>query len=152
MAGFHLKLKTNVSNLELRDDLSVNTKLEKLRSQISDVTGRPVANLKVLFGYPRKTLDLSSSINIEEAGIKSGETLFVEENKENFLKSVNNDVIAQPSMDIGNQERSHISNENERMNMIGILLKKDVPADNSCLFSSLEFVISGKNGQEEVCL
>jgi len=41
------------------------------------------------------------------------------------------------------ESQSHITDIDQRNGVCGILMKKVVPSDNSCLFTSFEFVVSG---------
>lgn len=51
---------------------------------------------------------------------------------------------APPSATVTQPEsQSHITDIDQRNGVCGILMKKVVPSDNSCLFTSFEFVVSG---------
>lgn len=139
---FYIKLKTKERNLELRSGLSCDISLKELKQKIAEFTNIPESKIKVFSGYPRKQLDFSLSESLEENGIKCGDTLFVEEN-EDELEKKRNHVVVQPIACSSNSDSKHIIEEKDRLGIKGILLKKEVPADNSCLFSSLEFVLTG---------
>lgn len=139
---FYIKLKTKERNLELRNGLNCDISLKELKQKIAEFTNIPESKIKVFSGYPRKQLNFSLSESLEENGIKCGDTLFVEEN-EDEPENKRNHVVHQPIAGSSNSDFKHIIEENDRPGIKGILLKKEVPADNSCLFSSLEFVLTG---------
>ncbi|XP_065218474.1 ubiquitin thioesterase OTU1 [Planococcus citri] len=152
-SNFSLKVKTKDRNIEIKDSLSLETKLTELQNIISEAAGIASSNLKVLFGYPRKALNFGEFDNIKQAGIKPGDTLFVEESTGAGKASTQSTASGQDSSNvltssdtpknISNEQKSHISDVMPR-EVKGILLKKEVPSDNSCLFTSLAFVLSGK--------
>lgn len=45
--------------------------------------------------------------------------------------------------------RSHIVDQESFMDASGVLMKKVVPADNSCLFTSVGYVLNGKQARED---
>lgn len=46
--------------------------------------------------------------------------------------------------------RSHIVDQESFMDAPGVLMKKVVPADNSCLFTSVGYVLNGKQVLEGI--
>lgn len=146
MTEFYVKLKTKDKNLELRTSISASLSLKELKQKIAEVTSIPASNLKIFFGYPRKLLNCPSSESIDKCGIKNGDTLFIEEEERKGVNSKEeNDPVPQPVASGSSNSVTHITDDNERVGVKGILLKKDVPSDNSCLFTSLEFVLSGNS-------
>lgn len=143
--SFSLKLKTKDRNVELKDEINLETNLSELEEIISKTVNIPSSNLKVLFGYPRRMLNFSQSSNIKQAGIKPGDTLFVEEshNKKSPGNIVSDQLDTGDERAVPQNKKSHIS-ETMPEKVKGIFLKKEVPSDNSCLFTSLGFVLSGK--------
>lgn len=136
---FYLQLKTKDENYDLKNAVNAHSTVIELQHRISELTGILVSNLKIIYGYPRKPLDVSSGqVKLDECGIKSGTTLYVEES-DNY-----NSKLA--SENVGNSSTSHLQHildNDERKGLRGVLLKKVVPSDNSCLFTSIHFVVSG---------
>ncbi|KAI4492349.1 hypothetical protein M0804_002140 [Polistes exclamans] len=133
MAGFVLRVKTK-SGQKVVNGLVPQDKVAALKSKLADVTGISVDALHVLGGFPPKAINLDNgSATIMDSGIVSGDTLIVEE------KQVING--AQIETEIG---RSHIVNDETFLNTPGVLMKMVVPADNSCLFTSVGYVLNGK--------
>lgn len=133
MAGFALKLKTKsgqmvVSGLTRKDTIG------ELKHRLSSLTNIKESSLHVLSGYPPKPLDLTvSDATLESKAICSGDTLIVEERQQNDVLSRQRNAI---------EPRPHIVES--RMGCPGILMRMVVPADNSCLFTSIGFVLSGE--------
>lgn len=151
--GFYLKLRTKDSNLEIRNSINAHSSFIDLLNSVSNAAGIQVSNLKILSGFPRKALVFPASESLEKCGIKSGDTLFVAE-EENFnsatpaapsVTSVPSASLS-PSIPVPTAQvepKSHITDIQQRNGVCGILMKKVVPSDNSCLFTSFEFVVSG---------
>ncbi|XP_064606549.1 ubiquitin thioesterase OTU1-like [Liolophura sinensis] len=107
-----------------------------LRKKLSELTQIPNTSLKVLSGYPPKAVDLSDEGRELLGLISSGDTLIVEEDKsESPCKTSkaavkNADNMYQKQMNAPQQ---------------GILTRKVVPANNSCLFTSINTVTTDGN-------
>lgn len=134
MARFALRVKSK-SGQQVVETLTPQSTILDLKNQLSSLTGIPVNRLHVLNGFPPKIFDLSrNDETLNASGISTGDTLIVEEknSEESSTSSKHDDVHA----------RTHISNKD--LDCPGILMKRVVPADNSCLFTSIGFVLSGK--------
>lgn len=133
MARFALRVKSK-SGQQVVENLTPQSTILELKNQLSSLTNIPVNSLHVLSGFPPKILDLSKNeVSLSATGINSGDTLIVEEKTNSESSSVNHDVPA----------KSHIM-DRPTLDCPGILIKQVVPADNSCLFTSIGFVLSGK--------
>ncbi|XP_022197910.2 ubiquitin thioesterase OTU1 [Nilaparvata lugens] len=131
MAALSLKLKTKDGQIVISTLTSLNT-IAELKALLSSVTKIPTTDLHVLFGYPPTPLDLTSNEKtLEDCGLKSGDTLIVEKKE-----STSSDG------DLFYESRRHI--DDLQSEATGILMKRVVPADNSCLFTSVGFVLGGK--------
>ncbi|PSN38997.1 Ubiquitin thioesterase OTU1 [Blattella germanica] len=134
MAGFALKLKTKSGPMVVKGLTSKDT-VSDLKQKLSSLTNIKENSLHVLSGYPPKPLDLSGNdATLESRGIYSGDTLIVEEKKQTAVTELGKDKVQ--------GGRHHILDS--QMGCPGILMRKVVPADNSCLFTSIGFVLSGK--------
>lgn len=140
MTGYSLKVKSKKGQ-HVVSNLQETTTIADLKLKISEITDIPAPFLHILIGFPPKPLDLSrDNEKLNKSGISSGDTLIVEE-KANTLKE--DEELAKK---LANEEE-----ESKRFNELipdgdymGILLKKVVPADNSCLFTSIGFVLKGE--------
>lgn len=133
MSEFVLRVKTK-SGQKVINGLIPKDTVCKLKTKLADTVGIPEQNLHVLGGYPPKPLNLANGqATIEECEIVSGDTLIVEERQ----------VIQNGEQKIEDFGRPHIVNE-ETLNSPGVLMRKVVPADNSCLFTSVGYVLNGK--------
>jgi ubiquitin thioesterase OTU1 len=135
MAGFALKLKTKSGQMLIKG-LTPRDTISELKRRLSSLTNIKESSLHVLCGYPPKPLDLSESeATLEFRGICSGDTLIVEEKQKNIVNSEDNiSRLEEP--------RPHIVDS--ELGCPGILMRMVVPADNSCLFTSIGFVLSGE--------
>ncbi|XP_044726660.1 ubiquitin thioesterase OTU1 [Chrysoperla carnea] len=132
MAGFALKIKSKNGQNVLKNLTSKST-VADLKTALVTATNINKNYLNILYGFPPKPLSLSSNdCTLEQCGIVSGETLIVEEKITNII----------PNKVSENLPRPHILEST--MTRPGILIKQVVPADNSCLFTSIGFVLNGK--------
>ncbi|XP_012532590.1 ubiquitin thioesterase OTU1 [Monomorium pharaonis] len=135
MAGFVLRVKTK-SGQKVVYGLAAHDKVSQLKAKLAEITGVPAAALQILAGFPPKPVDLDAAdVTIERAGIISGDTLIVEE------KQI---VFNSHEQRVDNLGRSHIVDQENFANTPGVLMRKVVPADNSCLFTSVGYVLNGK--------
>ncbi|XP_078037253.1 yod1 deubiquitinase [Augochlora pura] len=134
MAEFLLRVKTK-SGQKVVNGLVIQDKVSKLKLKLSEITGIAVDALHVLGGFPPKAIDLNDeTTTIEKSGIVSGDTLIVEEKPDQINGERKSEQIGQ----------SHIVDDETFADTPGVLMKKDVPADNSCLFTSVGYVLNGK--------
>jgi ubiquitin thioesterase OTU1 len=135
MAGFALKLKTKSGQMVIKG-LAPKDTVYELKRKLSSLTNIKENSLHVLSGYPPKPIDLSvSEATLESRGICSGDTLIVEEKQRNIVLSVQQNARLE-------EPRHHIVDS--ELGCPGVLMKMVVPADNSCLFTSIGFVLSGE--------
>lgn len=142
MAALAFKVKSKNGQQVLKNLTSESTvgELKLFLSSISDVS---VEKVCVLCGYPPKPIDISDDYKtLNQIGLKSGETLIVEEKSVPLpgegSKAVETSVlmIKEPPRPVEN------GTSHETTVRPGILMKKVVPSDNSCLFTSIgEFLI-----------
>lgn len=134
-AGFVIRVKSK-SGQKIVDSLSPQDTLTKLKNMLSEITGVHNEALCVLRGFPPKPLDLNNgNATIQDTDITSGETLIVEE------KVIDSNV--EQTAQQQDTARKHITENVDLGNCPGILMKMVVPADDSCLFTSVGFVLNG---------
>lgn len=130
MGGFVLRVKFK-NGQKIVDGLTPQDNILKLKKKLAEVTGLSERDLCVLAGFPPKALDLGEdNATLQDLNIRTGETLIIEEKK-------NSDFQVPPT-------RVHIADNSEMDECPGILMKMVVPADDSCLFTSVGFALSGK--------
>lgn len=138
MAGFAIKVKTKGGQKVIKD-LTSETTIKELLSILSSTTAIPLPKLQILSGFPPKVLNImDETLPISAYGIASGDTLILEEKADSSNKSIAQTTVMEsntPNMTSDNEEYSTSG---------GILMKHIVPADNSCLFTSIHFVLNGK--------
>lgn len=127
MASLAFKVKSKNGQQVLKDLTSDSTvgELKLFLSSISDVACEKIC---VLCGYPPKAIDVSDdNKKLGEIGLKTGETLIVEEKSPPATPSATSPDVTAPV-------ENGVSHETGRP---GILMKRVVPSDNSCLFTSI---------------
>lgn len=142
MAGpklISIKLKSSKLGQQILQNLSSEMTVKEFLEKISQLTSIPKSLIKILIGFPPKPLDLSKEHeNIEQCGIKNGDTLIVDEKVEQSSGPQASSTIT-PS----NDEEAFISRDGYEQPE-GIIMKQVVPADNSCLFTSFGYILNGK--------
>lgn len=98
-----------------------NTTFQQLLKQIHDITEIPPYNLSIKFGFPPKTLEISNSSNQISTQISTGETLILDGTKGPYQQP----IPSQP-------ETPQVPNSDGM-----IMIRRVIPADNSCLFNAV---------------
>lgn len=112
--------------------LSLTSRVEQLLDELSKSTKIPVHLVKILRGFPPIAVDISDkSVSLSECGLQERDTILVEELPET-------QSVQQLPLPIEANAELGINAPT------GILLRKVVPADNSCLFTSIGFCLSGR--------
>ncbi|XP_050664113.1 ubiquitin thioesterase OTU1 [Leptidea sinapis] len=136
MASLAIRVKSKNGQQVLKDLTSEST-VGELKMFLSSLTGVSYDSISVLIGFPPKPIDISNNDKkLSEIGLRTGETLIVEEKSKTSSDSAKS----------GNEkplENGIASNELVGPCRPGILMKKVVPSDNSCLFTSIGFVLNG---------
>lgn len=141
MTGFSLKLKSKKGQHVVRN-LNADATVGILKARISEITQIPQTLLHVLVGFPPRPLDLSKDgADLSSSGITNGDTLIVEE-KPNTLKEDEDLARRLAAQEEEDKFIREIANQPDG-EFMGILMKKVVPADNSCLFTSIGYVLNG---------
>lgn len=162
--SFSVKLKSKNGQFIVKE-LTNKTTVADLKHRVATITHIKDSQLHILLGFPPRPLDLAPSSEqrtLEECGISSGETLIVEEKTEDPLQaSLEDDEALARRLQAEEEEEQlrevvaaataaegtvnvDVPLAGSSGNFNGILLKKVVPADNSCLFTSVRFVLNGK--------
>jgi hypothetical protein len=116
-----IRTKKGISRIQsLTDDNSFGD----LKKLIADLIGVDFDLIKILRGYPPKSIECQTdSATLASLHLKTGDLLTVEENE---------------------YTKHHAASQGKHMNgnKCSVLLRKVVPADNSCLFTSVHYVIN----------
>ncbi|KAA0707461.1 Ubiquitin thioesterase OTU1 [Triplophysa tibetana] len=123
-----LRLRCKAKNgTHLMQGLTHQSCVQELKDKIEELTGIPCDVQKIMVGYPPSSLDLpNGEAHIKDYPIKSGDTLIVEEEKNKPKPQTQTIVTKGPSFD------PH-----------PVVERRVVPADNSCLFTSVNYVMEG---------
>lgn len=144
MAGFALKIKCKGGQNIVKGLTALTTVLE-LKKQLAELSGLNVNDILVLAGFPPKPVNLGDDkATLESLKICSGDTLIVEERQSSTSRSENEKNQEHNAKQVENDAQyAHIAES--QLNCPGILMRKVVPSDNSCLFTSIGYVLGGKS-------
>ena len=133
MASKPLTLRLKAKNGQhVVNKLTIDSSVEELKSIISELTKIPSRALKLKTGFPPKPLDISDGTkSLEGASIRTGETLIVEEDAK--IKAEEEERRTTGLLK---------AMEEQMASGGGILTRQVVPANNSCLFTSVYFVMN----------
>lgn len=133
MPGYTLKIKTKSGHQKL-EGLDAESSVADFKKKLNELTNIPETNLLLLSGFPPKKLDICDvTSTLKGIGVVNGDTLIVED-KVGSNPPSSSSVQDQEAADAA-LAQSLACSENNEFN--GILMKKVVPADNSCLFTSI---------------
>ncbi|KAL3868320.1 hypothetical protein ACJMK2_041137 [Sinanodonta woodiana] len=110
--------------------LSSNSSVGRLKEVISEVTKIPMACIRIRQGYPPKDIDLTDNTQtMSHLPFRSGDTLYVDED---------------PSLRQRQKEclDTDLQVQIQELYVRGVLMRKTVPANNSCLFTSINAVMT----------
>lgn len=145
-APLALKIKHKSGQHILKEDaLSLQSKLSELRAHLTKLTQIEEAHLQIRSGFPPTVIQSNGEEVLENLGIKNGDTLFVEEVREVNRVPSGMEVSSEPSgMEVSREPQHHVREETQEQRG-GVLLRRVVPSDNSCLFTSIGFVLNGES-------
>lgn len=135
-----LKVKTK-SGQHILKNLTSESTIAELKVSLAELTKIPTSTLHVLSGFPPKVIDLTREGSLISCGINSGDTLIIEEKNEPVTKQSVHEQVPKDSF---------INIQENVVSSPGLLLKHVVPADNSCLFTSIYYVLNGKDDTDGV--
>ena len=122
---FNIKINHDDTLLVLKQLIISNLSSKKIMTESS--------NLKIIYGFPEKSIDNDDldNLSLEDLSIFDKEYIKVELKNQNSNKenTSNNNMI--------DYSQYHIK-------------KKDIPADNSCLFNAINFAINGNAENPEI--
>lgn len=120
--------------------------IHELRAKISELTGIDFNSLKILKGYPPKPIDSSNDKTLACFSIKDGELLTIEESQSTSSNSPSlYESQTKSTKEVTETKASKTDTTKSSSMDKGVLLRKVVPANNSCLFTSVFFVM--ENGK-----
>lgn len=132
MSDIVLRLKCRAGTFPLT--IPLNCAISDLREQVSVLSDIPSTSIKLLFGFPPKPIQKFEG-SIVDIGLKSGDTIIAE-------LDPNSANVQQVKVETESNILKHVT-EQEAEDGIPLILRKVVPADNSCLFTSMGFVLGG---------
>lgn len=133
MGGLTLKIKTKQGQHILKDLTGTDT-IDTLKTKLSELTSISTDRLSVLIGFPPKHLNITEDVSstLSTRGVTNGDTLIVDEKAP--VPAVIANSVPIPPVTVGPAADDA---EESVVQSAGILLKRIVPSDNSCLFTSI---------------
>ncbi|XP_055884078.1 ubiquitin thioesterase OTU1-like isoform X1 [Biomphalaria glabrata] len=143
--GLRLRIQTKAGPKVL-EGLFLASTVGTLKQVISDSVKIPVNKIKIRQGYPPRVVDISNEVaELSTLPFRSGDTLIVEE-----------DEALETQASFSSSDQSNVetasSSQHEQLDALlhhqleegasGILTRKVVPADNSCLFTSIHLLMN----------
>ena len=129
MPEYNVRLRSKSGQSTIKN-LTDESTLFDLCSEVSRLTSLDVADLKLMLGFPPMPLCLDDlSVCLSDAGVRAGDTLVAQCNHRATLERTRNDDSRLVEHLCGNGGVS------------GFLVRRVVDADNSCLFSSFNLVM-----------
>lgn len=143
MAGSPLNLRVrSKKGLSKLSSLSTNSTIDELRKTIAEMTGIDISRLKIRCGYPPKPLDsLPGSSTLKSNQINDGELLTCEEISSGGSATNGSATTVTTTTSTVTSNSSTKTSGGAIGGSTGQLLRKVVPANNSCLFTSVFFVM-----------
>lgn len=141
MSDVVLRLKCRAGTFPMT--VSLSCAIADLREQVSVLSEIPSSKIKLLLGFPPKPI-LKFEGSVGDAGLKSGDTIIAEVDS-------NAAVVQQAKVQTENEILRHVT-EQEIGTGVPLILRKVVPADNSCLFTSLGFVLGGNTSFNHIVI
>lgn len=133
-----LKLRAPNGLLPL-DNIASKTKLFDFKKELSKKTNINAECLIIKVGYPPKNIaDSSNDSLLTEFGISDGDLIIIEENTKIPIKA-NLDTSKNKQPDLSSIALEQIPNKDGL-----IMIRRVVPADNSCLFRSVAYCLDPK--------
>lgn len=129
-AKLNLRCKS-AGGMQIVKDITTETTVQQLKQSLGTMCSIDPPRLKIRSGFPPKVIDISNDLlTMNDMPFRSGDTLLVEEDKSS--------APAAPAPTAKPQNDSLNSLWNAQLGqMQGILTRKVVPANNSCLFTSI---------------
>jgi len=143
-AKLNLRCKS-ASGMQIVKDITTETTVLELKKCLGDLCSIEPCRLKIRSGFPPKVIDISNDLlTMNDMPFKSGDTLLVEEDKSVAASAAPATPAAPSSAPASTTNRPQNANDNlnslwnsQLDRMEGILIRKVVPANNSCLFTSI---------------
>jgi len=126
------------------ESLSGDNTVQDLKAIILSITGVDPSALRVLIGFPPRELNLRNDFQKldELLSHQNRETLIIEEVIDNYDKHRSRN---RSTNQLISNAYSDVMQSSSRSDTIpaGVLMRRVVPANNSCLFTSVYFALSG---------
>jgi len=141
MNNLQLKIRHPAGQFVL-DNLHSNSSLYDLKHEISKKINKPISALTLRSGYPPQILNLPDITTLDSLGLESGMAVNVE---------VNEAAQTQPATtkSQGTDNSNNVKSEESFQQIPNpdglIMIRRVIPADNSCLFNCIGYCLENKS-------
>ncbi|CAG0888977.1 unnamed protein product [Cyprideis torosa] len=150
---YNFKVKANHGTWTL-NGLSSDITLGELKQEISKLTGLNAETLSILRGFPPKEVDVDSdpSVGLSAHGFSKNDSLIIRGGESPRVAEEMTSGAKKAGSSSGPKTSNLVSPGNLNGNREpapgnGLLMRKTVPADNSCLFTSINFLLTGEHSK-----
>ena len=135
-----LRCKTKEGQ-QMVENLTSDTSVADFKAVLSGLSGIHVPRLKVLSGFPPRPLDLTNDFEtLHGLGLRPRDTVIIEEAPATGQEPMKPTLVSSEKIEVlASQEIPD-----------GILLRHEVPSNNSCLFLSVDFCLKGGRLDESI--
>jgi len=140
--SFELRIRHPEGSTQL-NTLNDNSSIYDLKQEISKLLQEPMSSLILKKGYPPRIFDLPEPTTLSNSEISSGETIVVEVDNS---KTTTNPVKSDPKQTKSDPKKldSTIPKQPPSNKDGMIMIRRIIPADNSCLFNSIAYAMENK--------
>jgi len=127
--------------------LTENSSIYDLKNEISRISNIPISKIALKLGYPPQRVDLPENTTLGNLEIQSGETIIAEEDSNASQKNSSVPTVNHQTQKNSPQKMKTEQNTLTQMpNPEGlIMVRRVIPADNSCLFNSIAYALENKS-------
>jgi ubiquitin thioesterase OTU1 len=137
---FDLRIRHSGGSVQV-NTLGPTSSIYDLKTAVSKLLNYPISSIILKTGFPPKYLDLPESTTIENAEIYSGETILVEVDESKVAPT----VVKLETKKADAQKADTKIPKDQVPNTDGmIMVRRIIPADNSCLFNSIAYALENK--------
>lgn len=150
-------LKISTGKISSKHSFREGATMKELQDKVTEVTGLSLHEIDVFHGYPLKKLTFSNpSSTVESQGVENGSVITVRSNpnlKELYQSLVNmgfkHDVILKVMIELEAKDKDIAIDFCQQISQLDVddgsasVTRKAIPADNSCLFNSIGFLLRG---------
>ena len=144
-----LRCKTK-NGQQMIENINSDTSVADFKAIMSSLSGIQQNRLKILSGFPPRPLDLTNDLKTMHAlGLRPRDTVIIEELLTTSVPITSNQETKPPKTGIELIPSADLMEAGSEVSQ-GILLRQEVPSNNSCLFTSVHFCVNNGRLDESI--